>query len=63
MAKPSDKEEFVKLIDHLSEAAECSRKLAFLRGQQAWLAVDEMILLVRSRIIKIAEEAEKRIIQ
>lgn len=60
MSQVSDKEEFLKLIHHLAEAAECTRKLAFLRGQKEWLAVDTLILQVRKNVIALAEAKERQ---
>lgn len=59
MPLPNTSEVFTKLIACLEEAASCSRQLAFLRGQNEWLAVDERILHMRRLVISLAEAKEK----
>lgn len=49
---------FLRLINSLEEAASASRQLAFLRGQQLWLGVDERILTMRKLCIEMYEAAE-----
>lgn len=57
--QPNSSQAYLRLIDALDEAASCSRQLAFMRGQQAWLKVDENIVTMRKLVIQLAESAEK----
>lgn len=60
MNLPNDKQVFAHLIELLAEAASDARQLAFLRGQNEWLAVDTLILRVRTNVIALAEGKEKQ---
>jgi len=57
---PDSREVFVRMIESLAEAASCARQLAFLRGQQEWLKIDELIVKVRANVIGLAEAKEKQ---
>jgi hypothetical protein len=50
---------FLRMIDCLEEAASCARGLAFQRGQNLWLKVDERLVHMRRQIILLAETADK----
>jgi hypothetical protein len=59
MPLPNSREVFLKLIESLAEAASCARQLAFLRGQNEWLKVDEMLVRARKNVIELAEAKER----
>lgn len=59
MTLPNSAEVFRRLIDDLESAASCSRQLAFLRGQNMWLKVDELILHIRKQVIALAEAKDR----
>lgn len=59
MTLPNPREVFRRMIDDLESAASCARQLAFLRQQNDWLIVDEMLLRARKQIIALAESKEK----
>lgn len=63
MALPNPREVFRRMIDDLESAASCARQLAFLRQQNDWLVVDEMLLRCRKQIIALAESKEKANLQ
>lgn len=59
MTLPNPKEVFARMIDDLESAASCARQLAFLRQQNEWLKVDELILRVRKQVIGLAEMKDR----
>ncbi len=61
LPQPDSSQAYLRLIDALEEAASCCRQLAFRRGQQQWLKVDELLVHVRKNVIALAEAAEKSI--
>lgn len=63
MTLPNPREVFRRMIDDLESAASCARQLAFLRQQNDWLVVDEMLLRCRKQIIALAESKEKANLQ
>jgi hypothetical protein len=63
LALPNPREVFRRMIDDLESAASCARQLAFLRQQNDWLVVDELILRTRKQIIALAEGKEKANLQ
>lgn len=63
MSLPNPREVFRRMIDDLESAASCARQLAFLRQQNDWLVVDEMLLRARKQIIALAESKEKANLQ
>lgn len=61
LPQPDSSQAYLRLIDSLEEAASCCRQLAFRRGQQQWLKVDELLIHIRKQVIALAKAAERRI--
>lgn len=59
--QPDSSQAYKRLIDALEEAASCARQLAFRRGQQMWLKVDERLIHMRKQVIELAEAAERNV--
>lgn len=57
--QPDSAQSYKRLIDSLEEAASCARQLAFRRGQNMWLKVDEKLVEMRRQVIALAEAADK----
>jgi hypothetical protein len=59
MPQSDESQAFRRMIDALEEAASCARQLAFRRGQNLWLKVDEKIVQMRKLVIELYESSDK----
>lgn len=58
MPQSDESQAFRRMIDALEEAASCARQIAFRRGQNLWLGVDERLVTMRKLVISLYEKSD-----